>query len=82
MITSIETFQKDENKVFVRAVIEDMVLLYPQSHIDPPEYGSALCEVSFKLDEDEILPQNEKELIDYLDFLDLDWKVLTDDWDY
>jgi len=61
MISLIETFQQNKNSVYVRAVLEDMVQVYPSSFI---------------FDEDEILPENEEELIDYLDGLDLDWKIV------
>ncbi len=82
MITLIENIRKTGNEVFVRAVIEDMVLLYHQTNVDPPEYGPALCEASFELNDDVVLSENEDELIEYLNSLSLDWKVLTDDWDY
>jgi hypothetical protein len=81
MITLIETIEQVKNKVFVRAVIEDMVLLYHQTNIDPPEYGSALCETSFELNSDEFLPKDEKDLIKYLDNLCLNWEVTRNDWD-
>jgi hypothetical protein len=76
MISLIETFQQNKNFVYVRAVLEDMVQVHPSTLYDPPEYGPALCESSFTFDEDEILPDNEEELIDYLNELDLDWKIV------
>ena len=81
MISLIETFQKNENQIYVRAIVEDMIEIYPATQYDPPEYGPALCEARFELDEDELLPEGEDALLDYLDELDLDWKVL-DNSDY
>jgi len=39
-------------------------------------------ETEFELNEDEVLPENEEELIDYLNELSLDWLVLDKDWNY
>ena len=77
-IQQIEKFDCDEfGVVTVSAVIEDAVLTHYQTRNDPAEYGPALCEASFELDEEEMLPDNEYDLIQYLEKLDLDW-VLTD----
>ena len=38
MISVIETIEKTENKVFVRAIVEDMIQVYPATLYDPPEY--------------------------------------------
>lgn len=82
MISLIETVQVNKNTVFVRAVVEDMVEIYPATQYDPPEYGPAVCETEFELNEDEVLPENDEELIDYLNELSLDWLVLDKDWNY
>jgi hypothetical protein len=76
MISVIETIRKTENEVYVRAIVEDAVPIYAATLYDPPEYGPALCETKFELDEDELLPRGENELIDYLNELDLNWKVI------
>lgn len=82
MIKSIESIHQSEDKtVYVSAVIEDAVEVYGQTLYDPPEYGPALCEASFELDEDEILPDNEHELLQFLEDLDLTWD-LVDITDY
>lgn len=81
MISVIETIQKTENKVFVRAIVEDMIQVYPATFQDPPEYGPAVCESSFRLEENELLPNGEDALIDYLNQLDLNWQII-DNSDY
>lgn len=84
-ILSIETIKKSDtdDSVYVTAVVEDSILVYPQTYHDPAEYGPALCEASFYLGED-ILPEDETEIVDYLESLDLEWKVLDNsdnsDW--
>lgn len=82
MISLIETVQVNKNTIFVRAVVEDMIQIYPATECDPPEYGPAVCETEFELNEDEVLPENDEELIDYLNELSLDWLVLDKDWNY
>jgi hypothetical protein len=82
VIKSIESIHQSEDRtVYVSAVIEDAVEVYGQTLYDPPEYGPALCEASFELDEDEILPDNEHELLQFLEDLDLTWD-LVDITDY
>jgi hypothetical protein len=81
MISVIETIQKTENEVFVRAIVEDMIQTYSATLYDPPEYGPAVCEATFELDEGELLPNGEDALVDYLNQLDLDWQII-DNGDY
>ena len=76
MISVIETFQQKENRIYVRGIVEDVIEIYPATLQDPPEYGPALCEASFELDEDEILPEGEDALLDYLNELYLDWRII------
>lgn len=82
MILSIGEIKQENDLVSVRAVVEDAVQTYSQTYYDPPEYGPALCETSFYLDEDEILPKDEEQLLNYLNSLDIFWEVLPKDWDY
>lgn len=81
MISVIETFQQNENQIYVRGIVEDVIEIYPATLEDPPEYGPALCEASFELDEDEIVPEGEDALLDYLNELYLDWRII-DNSDY
>jgi hypothetical protein len=76
MISVIETFQQNENRIYVRGIVEDVIEIYPATLEDPPEYGPALCEASFELDEDELIPEGEDALLDYLNELYLDWKII------
>jgi hypothetical protein len=82
MIISIDEIKQEDDLVFVRAVVEDAVQTYSQTYYEPAEYGPALCEASFELDEDGELPKNEEDLLDYLNSLNLSWEVLPKDWDY
>jgi len=80
MIISINEIKKEDDSVSVIALLEDSFTSYHGSYYDPPEYSSGYCESSFYLDENELLPVNEKELIDYLNNLNLDWRLLPKDW--
>jgi hypothetical protein len=76
-ILSIENiFQDESNTVSIHAVVNDTIIVIPQTYQYPAEYGPALCEASFDLMEDEILPDNEYELIQFLEKLDLDWNII------
>ena len=81
MISVIETFQQNENRIYVRGIVEDVIEIYPATLQDPPEYGPALCEASFELDEDELIPEGDDALLDYLNQLYLDWRII-DNSDY
>lgn len=81
-ILRIENISQDQfGTISVNAVIEDMIVDMPQTYNYPAEYAPALCEASFDLSEDEILPDNENELIQFLENLDLDWQIV-DNSDY
>jgi len=83
MISLIYSIEKnEENEYDVKAVVEDSVQVMEQTLLDPPEYGPAVCTSSFSLDEDESLPDNEEDLIEFLESLNLDWTPLPKDyWD-
>lgn len=79
-ILSIDHIELDsDNTVYVRAIVEDAALLYPQTWEDPAEYCAAVCEASFEISEDDILPDNDLELIQYLEDLDLSWELVDND---
>jgi hypothetical protein len=82
MILSIDEIKQEDDLVFIRAVVEDVVQTYSQTYYEPAEYGPALCEASFYLDEDGELPKIEEQLLEYLNSLDISWEVLPKDWDY
>lgn len=74
-ILSIESIYCEDDTVYVTAVVDDMVQVYAQTYYEPAEYGPALCEASFTLD-DEVLPEDEKELIELLENYDLEWSLV------
>ena len=81
MILSIENISIQDDVVNVTAVVEDAVVLRRATYDDPEELGPGLCYATFSLDENETLPKDENELVDYIDSLDLEWQ-LVDTSDY
>jgi hypothetical protein len=81
-ILSIDTIHRnDDGGICVVAVIEDAVQTHSQTLYDPAEHGPALCEAFFTPDDEETIPDNDCELINYLEELDLNWE-LVDNEDY
>lgn len=79
MITLIYNIIQENEEVVVYAILEDVVLTQNQTLYDPPEYGPGLCRAIFSLNDGEYLPKDENELIDYLENLDLCWKLEDND---
>ena len=75
-ILSIESIYCEDETVYVTAVVDDIIQVYSSTLYDPAEYGSALCEASFSLCEDEVLPEDEDELTKFVDKLDLEWNLV------
>jgi hypothetical protein len=81
-VTLVYHIERDaEGYVSVVAVVEDMRLVRNQTLLDPPEYGPAVCEAGFYLNEDEQLPEDDDELLTFLSEFDLDWKIYEDFFD-
>jgi len=73
-IKSIDSiFKDDSGRVYVTAVLDESVQIYPQTYYDPAEYGPAVCQTSFYLDDGENIPDDEQEMINFIENLDLEW---------
>jgi hypothetical protein len=81
MILSIENISVQDDVVNVEAIVEDSCVVFKATRFDPEELGPGLCSASFTLSEDEKLPDDEDELVDFIDSLDLEWQ-LVDTSDY
>lgn len=77
-----EVFVNEKSKeVTVTAIIDDAVLVYNQTLLDPPEYGPGLCITSFSLEDVDFNLYDKNALKDFL--MDADWEVLKHkDYDY
>jgi hypothetical protein len=76
MISVIYESKTEENILYVKAVVEDMICVFSGTRYDPPEYGPGLCETSIELEEDDIVPDNDDDLINFLEERNVDWKVI------
>ena len=85
-ILSIESIYQDGETIFVTAIVEDAVQTHNQTYYDPAEYGPAVCETSFTIDDEElrelVLPDNDLEMIEFLEKLDLEWNPVDNSDDY
>jgi hypothetical protein len=73
---SIETIFVEDNLVNVIAVVEDAAVVFKATYYDPEELGPGLCSARFYLDEYETLPDDENQLLDYINDLQLDWTLI------
>jgi hypothetical protein len=80
-ILSIQDISVENNAVNVTAVVEDAVVVFKATYDDPEELEPGLCYATFSLDENETLPKDENELLDFIDSLDLKWDLI-DNSDY
>lgn len=65
----------------VEAFVDDIVVVAQQTHLDPAEYGPALCRGTFYLCDDEVMPVDEQSQLDFIADRVNYWEVLdtTDD---
>lgn len=76
MISVIYETKTEKNVLYVKAVVEDMIRVFSGSRYEPPEYGPGLCEATIELEDDEVVPENDDELISFLEARYIDWKVI------
>lgn len=66
----------DDTRVYVEAIVDDMLLVFQQTMLEPAEYAPGLCSASFLLDPEESIPLDEDGFLRYVDDLDLDWQLV------
>ena len=75
-------FEDGGSRIVVDAVVDDMVVVIPQTHNYPAEWGPALCRGSFDLHEEDLIPASDDGLRKLLSDRIDDWRPLdTSDWD-
>jgi len=60
----------------VDAVVDNIVVLYPASRLDPAECRPALCRGTFYISDDEVIPVDEQSQREYVADSVLYWNVL------
>jgi len=81
-VVQIDELHFDGDHLVVYAVIDDAVLVYAQTELDPPEWGPALCRGTLYFSDEDLIPATDAELQDLLaDRVD-DWApVEASSWD-
>jgi hypothetical protein len=65
----------------VRALVDNAVLVHQQTHLDPEEWGPAICETDLTIDDYESdLVLNEENIIEILDNSGCTWKLYETDY--
>jgi hypothetical protein len=65
----------------VEAVVEDSVVVVPQTNYDPAEWGPAMCRGSFYLCEDDVMPATDAGMRRLLSERINNWEVVDcSDW--
>jgi hypothetical protein len=67
------------DQLLVEATIEDAVLVRPQTHLDPPEWGPAICTGTLTLTDDMLVPATDSQLAQLLSEQVEDWAPLHPD---
>jgi hypothetical protein len=80
-VQSIEELRFEDDRLVVDAVVDDMVVRYPQTAFEPAEWGPALCRGTFYLSDEDLIPATDAELRAMLSERVDDWTPLdTSDW--
>lgn len=82
-VLSIEDLRFElDGLLVVDAVVDDAVVVRPQTYMDPAEWGPALCRGSVYLSDEDLIPATDAELCKLLSERIDDWApVDTSDWD-
>lgn len=79
VVLEIRNIQCDGDYLVVDALVEDSVLTAAATHLDPPEYGPALCRGTLYVSDDTRIGPTDWELMDMLGREIDDWKLITND---
>ena len=63
----------------VTAFVDEMVLVHQQTHLDPPEWGPAMCRGSFYLSDEDLIPATDAQLCKLIGERVDDWEPIDPD---
>jgi len=80
-VLEIDSLEFDPDGLLrVVAVVDEMVLVHQQTHLDPPEWGPALCRGSFYLSDEDLIPATDAQLCRLIaDRVD-DWEPIDQEY--
>lgn len=78
VVLEIRNIRCDGDFLVVDALIEDAVLTAPATHLDPPEYGPALCRGTLYVSDDTRIGPTDTDLMVMLGNEITDWEPIKD----
>ena len=78
VVLEIRDIRCDGDFLVVDALIEDAVLTAPATHLDPPEYGPALCRGTLYVSDDTRIGPTDTDLMVMLGNEITDWEPIKD----
>jgi hypothetical protein len=80
-VQSIEELRFEGDRLVVDAVVNDMVVVIPQTSLYPEEWGPALCRGTLYFSDEDLIPATDAELRAMLTERVDDWAPIdTSDW--
>ncbi len=80
-VLEIEELRFEDDRLVVDAIVDDAVLVHAQTHLDPPEWGPALCRGTLYFSDEDLIPATDAQLRAMLTERVDDWAPLdTSDW--
>lgn len=76
VVLEIRDIRCDGDLLVVDAVIEDSVLTAPATHLDPPEYGPALCRGTLYVSDDTRIGPTDADLMAMFGEKICDWEPI------
>lgn len=80
-VLEIDSLEFDPDGLLrVVAVVDEMVLVHQQTHLDPPEWGPALCRGSFYLSDEDLIPATDAQLCKLIAERVDDWEPIDPEY--
>ncbi len=75
-ILRVDSVEVEDDRVSVVALVDDALVAQPQTFLEPAEYGAALCRGAFYLDHEEVIPEDDDSLRQFVADRVGYWEVL------
>ncbi len=75
-ILRVDRVEIEDDRVCVVALVDDALVAQPQTYFEPAEYGAALCRGAFYLDHEEVIPEDDDSLRQFVADRVGYWEVL------
>ena len=75
-ILRVDSVEVEDDRVCVVALVDDALVARPQTSFEPVEYGAALCRGAFYLDHEEVIPEDDDSIRQFVADRVGYWEVL------